>query len=114
MSSEPEIAPFAAAVYHPDSGDRMALLKFVEQLQRDEYGRMDLPAMARRLEELGDEPTLVVVNAGEVNAGEFDPVLEMIDLARKHRCWVHVDGAFGLFAVLYAPLLAKPRANQAR
>jgi glutamate/tyrosine decarboxylase-like PLP-dependent enzyme len=41
---------------------------------------------------------MVVVNAGEVNAGEFDPVEEMIDLARAHNCWVHVDGAFGLFA----------------
>lgn len=30
--------------------------------------------------------------------GEFDPVKEMIDLARRHNCWVHVDGAFGLFA----------------
>jgi glutamate/tyrosine decarboxylase-like PLP-dependent enzyme len=41
-----------------------------------------------------------VVNAGEVNAGEFDPVAEMIALARRYRCWVHVDGAFGLFARL--------------
>jgi len=40
----------------------------------------------------------MIVNAGEVNAGEFDPVKDMIDLARKHNCWVHVDGAFGLFA----------------
>ena len=43
---------------------------------------------------------MVVVNAGEVNAGEFDPVNEMIDLARQHNCWVHVDGAFGLFAAV--------------
>jgi len=40
----------------------------------------------------------VVVNAGEVNAGEFDPVEEIIDIARQHNTWVHVDGAFGLFA----------------
>jgi glutamate/tyrosine decarboxylase-like PLP-dependent enzyme len=33
-----------------------------------------------------------------VNAGEFDPVKEMIELSRQHNCWVHVDGAFGLFA----------------
>ncbi|MDZ7670866.1 MAG: pyridoxal-dependent decarboxylase [Gammaproteobacteria bacterium] len=41
-----------------------------------------------------------MVNAGEVNAGEFDPVADMIALARRYRCWVHVDGAFGLFARL--------------
>jgi len=40
----------------------------------------------------------MIVNAGEVNAGEFDPVNDMIELAREHNCWVHVDGAFGLFA----------------
>jgi glutamate/tyrosine decarboxylase-like PLP-dependent enzyme len=33
-----------------------------------------------------------------VNAGEFDPVKKMVNLARQHNCWIHVDGAFGLFA----------------
>jgi glutamate/tyrosine decarboxylase-like PLP-dependent enzyme len=47
---------------------------------------------------LNGKPALVIINAGEVNAGEFDPVKDMIDLARQHNCWVHVDGAFGLFA----------------
>jgi glutamate/tyrosine decarboxylase-like PLP-dependent enzyme len=64
----------------------------------DDLGRMDLGAMRRALNDLGGKPTLVIVNAGEVNAGEFDPVCEVIDLARQHNCWVHVDGAFGLFA----------------
>ena len=43
---------------------------------------------------------MVIVNAGEVNAGEFDPVNEMIDAARAHNTWIHVDGAFGLFAAI--------------
>lgn len=72
----------------------------VERFERDAFGRVDLPAMQRRLEALGGAPAVMVVNAGEVNAGEFDPVAEMIDLARRHNCWVHVDGAFGLFARL--------------
>jgi glutamate/tyrosine decarboxylase-like PLP-dependent enzyme len=42
----------------------------------------------------------VVVNAGEVNAGDFDPIAEAIEIARRHETWVHVDGAFGLFARL--------------
>jgi glutamate/tyrosine decarboxylase-like PLP-dependent enzyme len=33
-----------------------------------------------------------------VNAGEFDPIREMLDIARNHGAWLHVDGAFGLFA----------------
>jgi glutamate/tyrosine decarboxylase-like PLP-dependent enzyme len=67
---------------------------------RDDFGRIDLAAMEDALIALEGKPALVVVNAGEVNAGEFDPVSDMMDLARQHNCWVHVDGAFGLFARL--------------
>jgi len=68
--------------------------------RRDDFGRVDLDAFERGLDSLGGEPAVVVVNAGEVNAGEFDPVEDMIALARRHNCWVHVDGAFGLFAAV--------------
>jgi glutamate/tyrosine decarboxylase-like PLP-dependent enzyme len=70
----------------------------VQKFCRDDFGRLDIDAMEKALRVLDGEPALVVVNAGEVNAGEFDPVEDMIDLARQHNCWVHVDGAFGLFA----------------
>ncbi len=72
----------------------------VRQFRRDEFGRVDLPAMGAALEALGGEPAVVIINAGEVNSGEFDPVDEIMQLARRHNCWVHVDGAFGLFARL--------------
>lgn len=70
----------------------------VQRFCRDDMGRLDMAALEAALQAQQGAPTLVVVNAGEVNAGEFDPVREMIDLARQHNCWVHVDGAFGLFA----------------
>ncbi len=70
----------------------------VQKFCRDDFGRLDIAAMEKALIELDGKPAMVIVNAGEVNAGEFDPVNEMIDLARRHNCWVHVDGAFGLFA----------------
>jgi glutamate/tyrosine decarboxylase-like PLP-dependent enzyme len=70
----------------------------VEKFCRDDFGRLDLGAMEKALVALDGSPAMVIVNAGEVNAGEFDPVKDMIGLAREHRCWVHVDGAFGLFA----------------
>jgi len=72
----------------------------VQQFRSDDFGRLDVPGFQRALEALDGNPAIVVVNAGEVNAGEFDPVADMIDLARRHNCWVHVDGAFGLFARL--------------
>jgi glutamate/tyrosine decarboxylase-like PLP-dependent enzyme len=70
----------------------------VKQFRRDDFGRLDIAEMEKALDELDGSPAVVIVNAGEVNTGEFDPVADMIALARKHNCWVHVDGAFGLFA----------------
>lgn len=66
---------------------------------QDELGRVDLGSLRRGLEAT-DSPAIVIVNAGEVNAGAFDPVEEMIDVARQFDTWVHVDGAFGLFAAV--------------
>ncbi|KIQ00688.1 MULTISPECIES: pyridoxal-dependent decarboxylase [Pseudomonas] len=59
----------------------------------DEHGRID-PA---RLPEL-DERTLLILQAGEVNTGEFDRFAELIPRAKAAGTWVHVDGAFGLWA----------------
>ena len=55
-----------------------------------------------------DEHTIVCIQAGNVNTGAFDPAKEICARAREARAWVHVDGAFGLWAAvspLYAPLL---------
>jgi glutamate/tyrosine decarboxylase-like PLP-dependent enzyme len=60
-------------------------------------GRFDLERLERAL---GEEPAIVIANAGEVNAGHFDPIREVAELAHRHTAWVHVDGAFGLFARL--------------
>jgi glutamate/tyrosine decarboxylase-like PLP-dependent enzyme len=59
----------------------------------DTYGRVD----ATRLPPLDDMTTLCL-QAGEVNSGEFDPFSELIPRARSDRAWIHVDGAFGLWA----------------
>jgi glutamate/tyrosine decarboxylase-like PLP-dependent enzyme len=44
-------------------------------------------------------PAIVCVQAGEVNAGAFDPYTEVVAWARQRGGWVHVDGAFGLWAL---------------
>lgn len=61
----------------------------------DEYGRVD----PDRLPPL-DDRTILCLQAGEVNMGEFDPFIPLIAAARKAGAWVHVDGAFGLWARL--------------
>jgi glutamate/tyrosine decarboxylase-like PLP-dependent enzyme len=72
----------------------------VEVFARDEIGRVDLAAMRRRLAVLDGAPAVLIANAGEVNAGDFDPIAELAALAREQGAWLHVDGAFGLFAAL--------------
>ena len=61
----------------------------------DDQGRM----RAELLPEL-DANTLVCVQAGNVNSGAFDPLQAICEKARKAGAWVHVDGAFGLWAAV--------------
>jgi glutamate/tyrosine decarboxylase-like PLP-dependent enzyme len=51
-------------------------------------------------EALGDGPTIVCAQAGEVNTGAFDPLPEIADLAERAGAWLHVDGAFGIWAAV--------------
>jgi glutamate/tyrosine decarboxylase-like PLP-dependent enzyme len=64
----------------------------------DAVGAMDLVALERELRALDGDPAIVIGNAGEVNTGLFDPLEEIADLCDEHGAWLHVDGAFGLFA----------------
>jgi glutamate/tyrosine decarboxylase-like PLP-dependent enzyme len=65
----------------------------LEMVPVDEQGRMRLEA----LPEL-DGTCLVIAQAGHVNSGAFDPIDAICDRARRAGAWVHVDGAFGLWA----------------
>ncbi|MEP6639571.1 MAG: pyridoxal-dependent decarboxylase [Chloroflexota bacterium] len=69
-----------------------------ERVPADDEGRMDPVALARMLED-GSEPTIVCAQLGEVNTGAFDPIGRIVDIVRAHpNAWLHVDGAFGLWA----------------
>ena len=71
----------------------------IRRLTKDDVGRLDVPALERALSQT-QTPAIVVANAGEVNAGDFDPIADIAELCERHRAWLHVDGAFGLFARL--------------
>ena len=64
----------------------------------DEQGRLRLDVLAEALAGGETGPTIVCLQAGNVHSGAFDPIGEAIDLAHRHGAWVHVDGAFGLWA----------------
>ena len=65
------------------------------------HGAVDLAALREELDRR-QGPVIVVANAGEVNSGAFDPIARMADLCASHvgGAWLHVDGAFGLFAAV--------------
>ena len=55
-------------------------------------------------------PAIVCLQAGNVNSGAFDPAEELIARAHQYDAWVHVDGAFGLWALASAEQAALARA----
>ena len=63
----------------------------------DEAGRM-VPADLRTKLVTVEGPTIVCAQAGEVNTGSFDPLPEILAIVRETDAWLHVDGAFGLWA----------------
>ncbi len=68
-----------------------------ERIAADDQGRMDADALERALA-LGDGPAIVIAQAGQINTGAFDPVGRIARACRAHGAWLHVDGAFGLWA----------------
>jgi glutamate/tyrosine decarboxylase-like PLP-dependent enzyme len=65
----------------------------------DNQGRIRVDALSESLNKLaGTSPVIVCLQAGNVHSGAFDPLTEAIDVAHQHGAWVHVDGAFGLWA----------------
>src|SRR5262245_19819753 len=80
-----------------DRALRLLGLGAPEPVAADSQGRMDADALRAGLE-LGDGPTIVCAQAGEVNTGAFDPFEEIAEATKAHGAWLHVDGAFGLWA----------------
>lgn len=82
---------------HPTLMKSLGLLGFGRgtaiQVPVDGQGRMDVSKLPQI-----KGPTIVCTQAGNLNTGAFDPVGDICDAVRPHGAWVHVDGAFGLWA----------------
>ncbi len=97
MFSAPPIEVVVGAEVHASVLKALSLAGFgtkrVTIVEADSQGRM----RADKLPRLG-ERTIVCIQAGNVNTGAFDPAVEICQAAKERGAWVHVDGAFGLWA----------------
>ena len=93
----PPITVITGAEAHPTLFKALGVVGFgrtrVVKVPTDAQGRMRADAMPRI-----EGPTIVCVQAGNVNTGAFDPIGEICDHAHESGAFVHVDGAFGLWA----------------
>jgi glutamate/tyrosine decarboxylase-like PLP-dependent enzyme len=104
LAGLPPVPVLASGYVHVSAVKALAMLGIgrgqVRVFAEDATGRLDHRALATALRALDGSPAILLATAGDVNAGGFDPLNVMADLANEHGAWLHVDGAFGLFAAL--------------
>jgi glutamate/tyrosine decarboxylase-like PLP-dependent enzyme len=103
LAGLPAMPVFSSGLVHVSTRKALQILgcgrDTLRTFARDDAGRVDLAAMDAALARAGGR-AVVVANLGEVNTGDSDPIADLADLAERHGAWLHVDGAFGLFAAL--------------
>jgi glutamate/tyrosine decarboxylase-like PLP-dependent enzyme len=101
LQGAPRIRVLAGAKRHVtlDRALRLLGLGAPTVVDADEQGRMRVDALSRALAG-GQGPTIVCAQAGEVNTGAFDPLADIADACQDADAWLHVDGAFGIWAAV--------------
>ena len=100
----PAIRVFASDERHATIDRSLRLLgigdRAIQSLQSNAQGALTAAAVSAAFarSEASDAPTIVCVQAGNVATGAFDEIGAICDIAHRHNAWVHVDGAFGLWA----------------
>jgi len=84
----------------------------VRRIESDDQGRMRPDALREALATV-DGPTIVCAQAGNVNTGAFDPLAELIPIAHERGAWVHMDGAFGIWAAAVPSMRHRIRGHEA-
>lgn len=97
LNGAPQVRIVAGRQAHGTVVKAIALLGFgtdnVEWVDTDDQGRI----IAAQVPDL-DESTILILQAGNVSSGSFDAFDALCDKAREAKAWVHIDGAFGLWA----------------
>ena len=104
LAGLPAIPVFASGYLHASAVKALGLLGVGRTapriLARDAPGRLDLDALDREVRALAGAPAIVIATAGDVNTGDFDPLASIAEIIHGQPVWLHVDGAFGMFAAL--------------
>jgi glutamate/tyrosine decarboxylase-like PLP-dependent enzyme len=103
LAGGPRVRVLVGAERHDtiDMALRMLGLGAPEVVEADAQGRI-VPEALRAALSTGSGPAVVCLQAGNLHSGAFDPFPDAIPIAREHHAWVHVDGAFGLWAAASA------------
>jgi glutamate/tyrosine decarboxylase-like PLP-dependent enzyme len=99
LTGAPRVHVFAGADRHASVDLALKYLGLGQPtvVAADAQGRLKVGALTEALEN-ADGPKIVCLQAGNLHSGAFDPIAEATALAHEHGAWVHVDGAFGLWA----------------
>ena len=101
LNGAPRVRLLAGAERHVTIDRSLRLLGLgtssLEVVPADDQGRMQADALREALE-AEEGPAIVCAQAGNVNTGAFDPLGEIADACEAAGAWLHVDGAFGLWA----------------
>jgi glutamate/tyrosine decarboxylase-like PLP-dependent enzyme len=97
----PAIRILTSAARHGSFTRAVRLIGFgtdqVEILPVDSQDRLPADALEDALKKNPNAPTIVLLQAGDINIGAYDNFKDLIPIAKKYGAWVHVDGAFGLW-----------------
>ncbi|HET6342486.1 MAG TPA: aminotransferase class V-fold PLP-dependent enzyme [Gemmatimonadota bacterium] len=103
LEGAPPLHVLVGTEAHVSIAGALRLLGFgagrIRPIPADGQGRMQAGPLAEALEGVRGS-VIVVAQAGNVNSGAFDPLDEIADLAAERGAWLHVDGAFGLWAAV--------------
>nr|WP_030502363.1 pyridoxal-dependent decarboxylase [Micromonospora purpureochromogenes] len=102
LSGAPAVRVFAGAERHATIDRSLRLLGLgtdaLHAVPTGPQGAVDPDALAAALRDAGPGPTVVCLQAGNVNTGACDDLRRACDLVHRYGGWAHVDGAFGLWA----------------
>jgi glutamate/tyrosine decarboxylase-like PLP-dependent enzyme len=102
LSGAPRMRVLSSSERHGSLERAVRLLGFgtsaVVELPADADGRLQPATLRQALDSQPACPTIVVLQAGDLQMGAYDPFADLIPLAHHSSAWVHIDGAFGLWA----------------